>query len=331
MGYYYKFDLRGGYAFSDNSDLRLRLKAGYSFKIRQFYFTLPVVWYFNRNHGGYLKAEIENGRHITNTRIVDHMLEQREDSLPWKEMRLQYFKNTRIQLTGNYDLNNYVSLQAGFAFHRRSAVNKKVLREMDMPTVYKTAGPTLGLTYRPIGWRGPILSLDYERGLKGFADSNVDYERWEIDGQYILPIRGLRYLSMRAGTGFYTGRSDHDYFLDYAHFRETNIPDGWYDEWTGDFEQLSSRWYNASKYYIRAHVTYEAPILFSAWIPVLGHFIEKERIYFSLLHVADLHPYTEYGYSVKTRLLSMGAFVGFKEAKYDGIGCKFEFELFRKW
>jgi hypothetical protein len=78
-------------------------------------------------------------------------------------------------------------------------------------------------------------------------------------------------------------------------------------------------------------MTYESPILISSWIPLVGRFIEMERIYVSSLVVRHLYPYTEVGYGFTTRIFSVGMFAAFKNEKYNGIGFKFGFELFRRW
>ncbi|MBS5614704.1 MAG: hypothetical protein KHX29_11855, partial [Prevotella buccalis] len=68
-----------------------------------------------------------------------------------------------------------------------------------------------------------------------------------------------------------------------------------------------------------------------AWVPFAGHFIERERLYFSALHAKQAHPYIELGYAFKTRLASVGAFVSTINGKYRNFGFKFGFELFRQW
>ena len=42
-------------------------------------------------------------------------------------------------------------------------------------------------------------------------------------------------------------------------------------------------------------------------------------------------PYTEIGYGFTTRFVSIGLFASFLKTQYQEIGCKFTFELFRKW
>ena len=152
-----------------------------------------------------------------------------------------------------------------------------------------------------------------------------------MDMQSILYASRRRSYSMRAGTGFYTKRGDHWYFVDYTNFRDNNIPGGWNDDWSGEFELLNSGWYNASEYYVRTNFTYEAPVFCTAWLPIIGRFIEKERLYVNALVVRHLHPYTEWGYGFSTRLMSIGLFAAFKNNKFDGVGCRWGFELFRNW
>jgi hypothetical protein len=66
-------------------------------------------------------------------------------------------------------------------------------------------------------------------------------------------------------------------------------------------------------------------------MPLVGRYFEKERFYISGLMVKHLTPYTEWGYGLSTRLVSLGFFAAFRELKFDGVGCRFGFELFRNW
>ncbi|MFC2713867.1 MAG: DUF5686 family protein [Segatella salivae] len=135
---------------------------------------------------------------------------------------------------------------------------------------------------------------------------------------------------MRIGTGFYTRRHRHAYFLNYENFKENNIPGGWNDDWSGEFELLRSENYNTSDYYVRANFTYESPLLLLSWLPFVGHYMETERVYISALDVRNTHPYLELGYGFTSRVVSVGFFVS--NGKHNrSIGCKFGFELFRHW
>lgn len=330
-GLTYKFDVRGSYRFSDNSDISLRLKLGYAFKQHQLYYTIPLTYMFDRRHNGYVEVELGNGNRITNSQVLDRVKQERGDTINWDAMNLDYFRDFKWKTNAHYDLSPHWGVEAGLIIHRRTAVDKASFQAAGLQSTYRSAAPMLEVEWRPWGWRGPIVTADYERGVKGLLRSNTEYERWEFDGQYMHKMPSLQSLSLRAGAGFYTTRNHGTYFLDYTNFRENNIIGGWNDEWSGEFELLNSNWYNASSYYVRGNATYESPILLTAWIPFLGHFVEKERIYLSCLNVIHLHPYIETGYGFSTRLFTMGIFASFKNGNPDGIGCKFGFELFRQW
>ena len=330
-GLVYKQDINVSYSFTDNLQLSARIKAGYSFKRHLVHYTIPITIGFNRKHDSYIQFEFGNGNRITDSRIAEDIKKEQRDSIDWSRYHLDYFKDSRLQLLYHYNITNKIGFQVGFIHHTRSAVERKAFEEAGRQSVYKSFAPLFEIEYRPFGFSGPIFTCDYEHSFKGVLGSNMKYSRWEFDGQYIFNMTKLKSLSFRAGCGFYTSHSKNWYFLDYTNFRENNLPGGWNDEWTGEFELLNSNWYNASNYYVRTNVTYESPLLLLSWIPYLGRFIETERIYVSGLTVKKLSPYSECGYGFTTRLFSMGVFVSNKNGKFDGIGCKFGFELFRDW
>jgi hypothetical protein len=194
-----------------------------------------------------------------------------------------------------------------------------------------SVAPAVALELLPWGKKGSIFKIDYEKGLKNLLGSNIDYERVEADAQTIFQASRRQSYSVRLGAGFYTRKGDHWDFVDYTNFHDNNIPGGWNDSWSGEFELLPSQWYNASDYYVRGNFTYEAPMIATAWLPLIGKYIEAERLYVSCLVVNHLHPYTEWGYGVTTRAITLGFFAAFKNTKFNGIGCRFGFELFRDW
>lgn len=330
-GFTYKFDMRGNYYITDNSLLEWRFKSSYAFKQRQFYFTLPVTWYFNRRREGYVKFEWKNGRRITTSTVADALREEHGDSIDWGAMNLEYFRNYSMKLVAAYNVLPRLGVQVGFLGHRRSAVDKRGFIAAGKPTSYVSAAPIIGLEYRPWGRRGPVFTADYERSIRGFMNANIDYGRCEIDGQYTHWLSAVSALQMRLGTGFYTHLGSDLLFLDYTNFHERNIPGGWNDDWACDFELLNSNWYNATDYYVRANLTYESPLLALSWIPVAGRFIEKERVYVNVLNVRKLHPYVEFGYGFTCRAFSLAAFVSQKNGRFDGFSVRMGFELFRNW
>lgn len=94
-GYYYKFDVRNLYNFSTNHYLYTRLKAGYSFKQRQLYFTLPIEYHFDKRHNGYVKLQLGNGNWISNGMLKDEMLASLPSNTPYNGERIDYFREDR--------------------------------------------------------------------------------------------------------------------------------------------------------------------------------------------------------------------------------------------
>lgn len=330
-GITYKMKIRGNYNFSLNSELSLNINAGYSFKQKQLYFNIPLKYTFNKKRHGYVEIEVGNGNRISNSSIVEQVKNEKTDSIDWNKMNLDYFKDFYLKFNANYDLSEKWSLQPGFIFHKRVAVDTKGFEIAEKPTKYYSFAPTMQIQFRPQGWNGPIFTTDYERGIKGVGKADMEYERFEFDASWRKHYHSLRTLSLRAGCGFYTSKSHDSYFLDYTNFREQNIPRGWNDDWTGEFQLLNSNWYNASEYYVRANATYESPLMLLSRIPYIGRLMEMERIYANALIVEHLCPYIEYGYGFTNRFFSMGLFVATSNRNFEGFGCRFGFELFRDW
>ncbi|MGI6232180.1 MAG: DUF5686 family protein [Prevotella sp.] len=330
-GFIYKFDIRGSYMFTPNRELTVRLKAGYSFKQKQLYYRIPIYFYFNKRKNGYVGLEIKNGNHVRNDYMRKSFEHVVPDSLLPKDFRVDEFKHNETRLTFNYDISNHFSIKTGFLYQEYTSLHKNLLHSYGWRDRYRAFAPLIELEYRPFGWTGPIITVDYDRSIKNVLRSNMSYERWEANAEYIYKFDRLQSLQMRFGAGLYTKGQHNNYFLNYENFRENNIPGGWSDEWSGEFELLNSDTYNYSEYYLRANLTYESPLLLMSWLPWVGHFIELERIYVSTLDVKSIHPYIEAGYGFTTRWLSMGVFVASRKGQFDGFGCKFGFELFRRW
>lgn len=330
-GLTYRFDVNINYDFNSNSNIALNIKTGLLLKLRQFFVDFPLKLGYNNRKHAFTQFTVGTGNRITNSSILDEIKQGKPDSINFDKMNLDYFKDFYMKLENNYDISDYLTINAGIVFHRRSAVDKSGFEKNNRPSVYKAFAPALRLVYRPFKWNGPVITADYEKCLDKLMGSDMSYERWEFNASMKKNFKRMCVLSVRFGGGFYTAKSDKTYFLDYTNFRENNLIGGWNDDWTGDFQLLNSNWYNASSYYVRNNITYERPLLIATWIPIIGHYIENERIYMNTLFVNHLNPYIEYGYGFTNSFFSLGAFVGTINGKYDGFGCRFTFELFSKW
>lgn len=343
-GVVYKFKINGQYAFNDNIQLSAGIKGGYSFRQHRFYYRIPVRLNYNTRHEGYLQLEIGNGNRINTNKLARQALGYMDPkdsiggfspseipSLLMGKSTFTEFKDNYMRLTNHWRLSPHWAMELGMVAHNRIAIRPDFYQSIGYPDKYKSVAPAIGIEWRPKAEKGIVLKLDYEQGFKNLLGSNIDYGRAEFDAQTILYSSRRQSYSMRFGTGFYTRRGAHWDFVDYTNFHDNNIPGGWNDEWSGDFELLSSYWYNASNYYLRANFTYESPMILAAWLPLIGRYVESERLYTSGLVVKHLYPYTEWGYGVSTRLISLGFFAAFRQGKFDGVGCRFGFELFRNW
>ena len=329
-GFSYKMKLRTRYTFSPHRYLTLNPTFGYNFKQKQFYFTAPLRMTYNPKRNGYAEIVWGNGNRISNSTVMDHIKHEYGDTIDLRGKDLDKFTDYHVQVFNNIMLFDWFDIETGIMFHRRIALNKELMQHYGVPTEYRSFAPMIGLKFSPWLNRGPIISIDWERSFKNVFQSNIDYERWEFDAQWKYRLPGLRVLNLRSGYGFYTNRHE-NYFLDYANFRDNNLPEGWDDDWSGDFQLLDSRIYNESDYYLRGNVSYESPLMFATWFPYLGKYIEKERFYVSAVLVDHTRPYTELGYGFTNRYISVGLFASFLNTKFQKFGISFDFELFKRW
>ena len=328
-GFSYKMKLRFQYTFSKHRYLTLNPYFGYNFKIKQFFFDAPLRMTYNPKRNGYAELTVGNGNRISNSTVAELIKEEFGDTLDFTNMEMNKFNNTYIRAFNNIMLFDWLDLESGLVFHRRSAVNKTMMTRYDMPTVYTSFAPMIGIKILP--WpKGPIFTFTWERGIKNVFSSNISYERWESDAQWKIRMPGLRTLSLRTGYGTYSLR-EQNYFVDFDNFQETNLPDGWDDDWTGDFQLLNGSEFNRSNYYIRANATYESPLMIASWLPYVGKYIEKERFYINSVLLERSRPYYEIGYGFTNRYISVAGFASFKNTHFERVGFKFDFEIFRRW
>lgn len=328
-GLSYKIKMRATYRFSENKELGFTPQLGYNFKIKKFFYNTPVRYTYSKKSNSWVEFEWRNGNRITNSSVLDMIKNEKGDTIDFSSLGLDYFDDEQLQLKNNVAINRLFDLTVGCVYHKRTAISRREMEELGKPTEYRSLAPQLTLGFHPYA-KGPVFTANYERGLKGVLKSNIEYERWEFDASYKKRLTGLRVYNLRLGGGFYTNKSS-NYFVDFSNFRENYLPDGWDDDWTGHFQLLNSQWYNASRYYIRANYSYESPLLLLTWMPLVGKYIETERIYINALHIEHISPYVEVGYGFTNRYFSIGLFGSFTSRGVHEFGSKFTFELFRKW
>lgn len=328
-GLSYKIKLRARYRFSQHRYLQLEPNIGYNFKIKKLYIDIPLRMIYNPKRNGYVELIYGTGNRIANGSVAESINHARSDTMIFKNEDIDKFDHNYIRLFNNIMIVDWLDIETGFVYHNYKAIAENEMQMFNMPTVYRTVSPMVGLKIRP--WeRGPLFSIDWEKGFKGEEKADIDYERIEVDASWKVVLPGMRRYNFRLGGGLYT-RKHQDYFVDFANFSDNNLPEGWEDEWSGDFELLRSNLYNESKYYVRANASYDSPLLIGSRVPYLGKYIERERFYFSTAFVEHTRPYFELGYSFTNRYVSIGIFTSFHNLKMQRVGVDFEFELFRRW
>jgi len=327
-GVSYKLKLGARYNFNEHTWAETNPYIGYNFKLREFYWNIPLYLFYNKKYNAHLDFSCGSDNRIGNNGVLEEIRHEHGDHPELDDKKLDLFDDRYIRLNNSFAPTGWLTLETGFVFHHRHALNSKEMAAFGKPTTFRSFAPSLGVKIQP--WKkGPMLSVDYERGIKG-NDVNMTYERWEADLSMKHRMIHLQTLNLRLGGGLYTTRGN-NYFMDYANFRDTNLPEGWDDDWTGNFQLLSSDLYNVSDYYVRGNVSYETPLFIAALTPLIGRYVERERVYWSALSIAHTRMYSELGYSFTCRYASLAFFASFLNTRYKEFGCKFTFELFRRW
>ncbi len=323
-GFSYKLALGATYAWNAHRYLTLNPQLGYNFKQRQVYYTVPLRMTYNPKRNGFAEILWANGNRISNGQLNDDISRQFGDSVATPE-----FKDEYLKVVNNIQAFDWLEITTGIVYHYRHSTNKALTNSLGVQGSYRSFAPLLTVKLAP--WAaGPTLTANYERSIDNVLQSNLAYERWELDAAYKHKLPCLRQLNLRAGAGFYTQRKS-TYFVDYDNFRDENIATGWDDDWTGQFQLADPMWYNSSRYYLRSHLSYESPLMMLTWVPWAGQAIEKERIYISTLSIEHKQLYSELGYGLTNRFFSAGIFTGFLGLKAQKLGCKFTIELFKRW
>lgn len=324
-GFAYKLDLGLQYNFNQHRYLTFNPRLGYNFKISQFFFNAPLRMTYNPKRNGYAEFTWANGNRTNHASLVEDIEEKKGKGYPIPE-----FKDEIFQVVNNVEAFDWIEILTGLVYHRRVATSRKAMTDIGFDDEYRSFAPLLSLHFKPWQERGPTLTANYERSIKDVFKSNLNYERWEFDMSYKHDMICMRGINIRTGLGFYTQRSS-DYFVDFTNFHDNNLATGWDDDWSGQFQLLDSKWYNESNYYARTHISFESPMLALTWVPLIGHFVEKERLYFSALSIEHRSLYFELGYGFSSRFFSTGFFTSFLGNKFESFGSKFTIELFRRW
>lgn len=327
-GLSYKMKLSMEYRLGKNSDIDISPTLGYNFKIKQFYYQLPLRYTYNKEKNDYVELTWNNGNRIGNSSILEELKGELNELPEQDEYNLTVFDDYQIRLVNSTQVTQWLRLEGGVVYHRRTAVDKEYMRKYDKPEVYNSMAPSATLILTPLS-HGPTFSVNVEHALKLKA-FQMSYDRWEAGASQIFHLPRTQLLNIRLGGGFYASRHN-NYFMSYANFSENYLAGGWDDDWSGEFQLLDSRLYNLSRYYLNANVSFDSPLMMTSFFPIIGHYIERERFYCNGVLVQYSRPYWELGYGFSTRFCSVGVFGSFLDFSYQEMGVKFTIELFHRW
>ncbi|MEG2067604.1 MAG: DUF5686 family protein [Tannerellaceae bacterium] len=348
-GITYRQKIRISKTFAKDRQLRFRPEIGFVFKRKEIFFSVAGDWEYKPERRGILSLSIGNSNEGYSSEIMDEINEQLKDSaFNIDDLNLSTFKHYYIELRNNFELTNGLTLFTELSYHRRLPTKKTadlIVGDHVIELIseqYNDFMPAIGLTYTPRqyyrmdGYRKeyvysyyPTISIEFARAIPNIFNSSGDYGRIELDIHQNIPLGLLCYFRYHLSGGLYTAQRS-TYFADFRYFARRNFPDSWNDHFGGVFNQLSSRWYNASDKYLQAHLMYESSFLLSQLFrKKTSKYMLSERFYFSQLWTPVIPSYTELGYGFGNYLFNIAVFAGFKKWEYQSIGLKFTFELFQ--
>ena len=325
-------------------EVKFKPQLGYNFKQHAVYWSVNGAFVYNPSRLGELSIALGEGNITYSSAALDRIKNVALDSLDFKNLNLNYFRNQYVELAHKCEIFNGFELLAGVNFNRRHLKGNadKLLDDHGfvLKKRYSQFAPHIRFNWQPgmyyymdggkkvnLGSRYPVFALDVEQGVNGVLGSNSVYTRSELDVQYKAATRGGNTLYMRFGAGGYFYTKD-VYFVDYSFLKSNNLPVERSEELGGVFQLLDSEWYNAANKYVRANFTYESVYGSLQKLFPRVKLFQNEYIYCNVLFLSKLCPYMEVGYGVATPYLDMGLFISSQNAQLHKVGYKIAFSLF---
>lgn len=355
-GLAYRQDLRYSQNFRNAQSVFFRTRLGYNFTRKEFYWQITSNYNYAPMRGGNLEFSVGNGNRIYNSDVLEDIQSMADTSINFDFLNLKYFTDLNFQIKNSIELFNGFNLITGVTLHRRTPIDPPDFSSSDFYKVpslspgnvimglirkqYVSFAPNIRIEWTPglyyyisnrkkirLTSRYPTFIFDYERGLNHVFGSTGVYERLEAEVQQTVQLGVRSKLSYRIGGGGFTNQKE-TYFVDFANLRNNNLPEGWTDDIGGRFQNLDSRWYNASNYYFRLNTILEAPFMLLRHIGKYTGHIRNERLYLNFLTMHHLPAHIEVGYGIGTFLFDTGLFLSYNRTSHFGVGYKFTFELF---
>jgi hypothetical protein len=328
----------------------------YGFSNREWNISGNVNYYFSRALMGKGLVKLSGGREIrqfNNENPIFPIINSVTSLLGVKNY-MKIYRNDFLKLTYNTPLNYHLQIESSVEWASRSALenhsNESWVRKKgriytpnapynieDSVTAFPEHQAFVlkgKLNYRPIvkfvkrnGVKMPVtdlfplLSLEYQGGIKGIFGSDVDYHRLEgsIRHQFEGHRRTLDF-KLFAGKTFGANQL---YFMDYKHFTGNHTALILTDP-LNSYRLLDYYTYSTKDYYYGAFSTLTLNrFLLSRifWLNISG---VKESLSFNYLKTANSTDYVELGYGLENilKIFKIEAFTRFENGKYKEFGIK---------
>ncbi|MGL5261237.1 MAG: DUF5686 family protein, partial [Bacteroides sp.] len=294
-----------------------------------------------------IELNVGRGNRIYSSEVLDDLKGQ-TDTINFNQFNLNYFKNLYVDFMHTWEVSNGLNVDIGISGNKRespkSSLPDTIANQVEerFKGRYVSVAPRVRISWTPgqyyymngkrkinLHSEYPTFTIDWERSIKGFLSATGAHERLEVDVQHKIPLSMMRTFYYRLGGGKFTNQ-EQIYFVDFVYFAKNNLPEGWNDDIGGTFQILDRRWYNASQWYLRGNMVYEAPFLLLPHIRKYTRSVINERIYINALLMNQMHPYIELGYGIGTHIFDLGLFVSNANWKNTSLGFKITFELFNR-
>lgn len=355
-GFSYRQEFKYSHLFQGDRLLKVRPRIGYNFTRKEFYWSVNGDFDYWPEKRAAVHLQMGNGNRIYSSDVLDELKQLPDSVFDFSKINLRYFKDLYFNLQHSMEVVNGLTLSVGVSMHQRKEAYKSkfyIPMNADRPIIdnallskikhaYVSFAPRVKVEWTPYQYyymngrrkinlysHYPTFSADWERGIRGVFGSTGVYERLELDMQHKISLGLMRSFYYRCGFGLFTNQ-EQLFFVDFVNFSKNNLPSGWNDDIGGTFQLLDRRFYNSSRRYIRANLTYETPFLLLPRLMKRMSYVLNERLYLNVLTVPHLKPYVELGYGIGTHIFDVGVFTSNANGKFDQVGCKFTFELFNR-
>ncbi len=337
---------------SDNSKIHMRGELGYAFRLKEWRYRVFTEWTYNPKRRGRWTLDIYRSNSGFSNKFIrtvnEHLKAQNAKDINFDSLGIEYYKRYEVDLMHSIEITNGMMIHTGLLFTYRNPVRHGVRkisaekRDELIDSYYSDFAPYIRLEWTPrqyywynkgykeyIHSPAPTFAFEVSRAIPGVLGTDSNYGRMEFDMQQTIRVGRTQFIAYHFGMGKFFNQKG-EYFINYRYFKRSKYPTTWADDRIGGtFHMLDDYWYASSPSYIQAHFMHETPFGIFHMIPIISRYIIKERIYLGGLWSEGHSMYHELGYGIDNNYLNIGAFVGFKDAKYFDFGFKIRIEIGR--